>query len=208
MMEIVQRFLDLFRDPARAIGGAKRKKDIWITVGLLVIVSTLIGLSCLIIGRWLLPLADLEGAAIAASGPTLMGSMGIVCLLAVFSGGLFLGYLVRTVFRTLCGKGGYFEGLTAVTYSMVGPSVGLLLAFIAAGDVMIGLFIGPVILAVTVVLGVATFFRALKELFGTDLMTAFVGTVVLWISFVVVVYFLVAILAMSGMSGLVPSPMF
>jgi hypothetical protein len=86
---------------------------------------------------------------------------------------------------TLGGRGEYFEGVTAVAYTSLPISVGIVIAAIisavATGSAAIaGAIINFVVLAFFGVLGLAIMYRSVRELFRTDMITALIGVAVIY----------------------------
>ncbi|MBI4175785.1 MAG: YIP1 family protein [Candidatus Aenigmarchaeota archaeon] len=107
------------------------------------------------------------------------GAVAIGVFFIVFVGGLFYGWLARLAFTTLGGKGGYFEGLTAVAIPAKLMSIGFLIAAIFTYVPAIGGVVAFLALLIFGVLAYAMLIRASKELFSVDMVTAFVGVTVL-----------------------------
>ncbi len=133
-------------------------------------------------------------ASLAAGAAGLFKNQSLVnavagAFLLVFLGGLFLAFVHKAVLRNLGGKGGYNHGLATVAYSAFPLSLGSLLAVIVgwlpvvAGLPLVALqvlqFVAFILFAVLAAWGVSAFYRATKDLFSTDAVTAFVGVAIL-----------------------------
>jgi hypothetical protein len=94
-------------------------------------------------------------------------------------GTIFFGYLVNLVFNVLGGKGKLFEGLTSITYAEFPIAVGLIVSSVLSVAPLVGAPIAVVASIVFTILGVVTFYRAVKEFFSTDVVTAWVGVWIL-----------------------------
>ncbi len=93
---------------------------------------------------------------------------GIVGLLfGLIAAHIVVAFFFSFALHILDGKGGYYDGLTALVYAMVAPAIMLFfggaLTFIPFGPILF-LFL----LVYGVVLGTATLFRAAKEFFELD----------------------------------------
>jgi len=177
-----------FMNPGELLIKAKKKKDI--TNSILVLVSTSI-----IFSVW---------AAISVSRasilPSVMGfnitSVAVSTFGLVFVAGLFFGWILKLIANGLGAKGGFFEGLTSVSYSLLYLSVGFLLSGLfsyipSAPVVMILSFASIVVFGA---LGYVTLFRAIREFFSVDLLTAFVIITVMWS----VMFFAFYVMAIGG----------
>ncbi len=189
--------ISLFTNPVEAIMQAKATRSIGTAVLLLLIVSVLLAISA---GM----MAAVGGSPSTYYRPQQIGVVAIALINAfatfmlVFLGGLFLGYLTSVAMRALGGTGGFFEGLTSIAYSIFVPGITL---FVAGLISLLGILsvnmtawaattlLGGVLVLWGAVLGFATLYRSLKELFSTDLITAYVGAGVLGLSVVIVFYY-------------------
>jgi hypothetical protein len=104
-------------------------------------------------------------------------------------GSLFLGFLVQLVFTILGGKGRYFEGLTSVVYSLLPMSAAVILSSIFVHLPVIGVLLSFVVAVLFVLTGLAVMYRAVKELFSTDMITTLVGMGILGGGIVLAFYF-------------------
>lgn len=105
----------------------------------------------------------------------------------VFIGGLFFGYITKMVMNLLGGNGDYWDGLTTVSYPVFSVSVGILLAMVLSYVPMVGPALAFVFVAVFFAIGYSSMFRLAKDMFGVEMIEAFIGiTVVLAIGLVAV----------------------
>jgi hypothetical protein len=120
-----------------------------------------------------------------------------VTFAVIFVFGLILSMLAPLAVRTLGGVGGFFEGITTVAYTIFLPSITTMIVLIvtaAAGLSDMRIVITTVSLAMVplilwgVVLGMATLYRSVRELFQTDMITAYVAASVLIIGGVIIYY--------------------
>lgn len=203
--------LSLFTNPADAILAAKKSKSVGMTIVLLLVIALL---ASVITGI---------GAAMGTKSPSYYGrvspglGMGMILVIAVaafvlvFLGGLFGGWLMGIIMRTLGGKGGFFEGVTSLVYGHFVAAIAGVVFYVLmmVGTLsknqlamMIMLVIGLIVMIWGIALSMATFYRSLKELFSTDMITAFVGVVGVMLPIMLMV---VVMMVMSMMSAVVYS---
>lgn len=164
----------LLTNPVSAINDAKRsiKQDKVLTV--LISEWVLFGLAFAIaLQNFGMSAALRVGFAVAVAG-------------AVFT--LFGGFLIQIVFTVLGGKGNYWTGLTTSVYENFPLAVGVFLASLLFRVPFIGVFLGALILIVMAITALSIFFRAIKELFRVDIITAWIGISILLLAFFVAIY--------------------
>ncbi len=130
-----------------------------------------------------------------------IAASGVAVFLVILFGGLFVSYLLTLVARILGGKGNITHGATAVAYSFAAPSLGLLVASVLLFVPLVGGIIAFLVIAVTLVVGSATLYRGVKEMFSTDMITAFV-TVSVLMGMLVLSLFLGSALMGASLGGL------
>lgn len=190
----------LFANPGGALMEAKRRPTYSDAMGTLALAAVLAALAGGI------AVAQLGGMM---SGLTLMAAAGIFVL--VLLGGLFVGLIIKLITVTLGGKGDYLHGLTAAAYTALAPSAGMLVAAIFMRIPIAGTVVSFVALALALARGVSTLYRSLKELFGTDMVTAFVAVSILAMVLAVAFWGSVATIlggqlpAIPGLPGLTPA---
>jgi len=162
-MEVVR---EILMNPIKAILKAKKNRDINKTLLVLVLSWIMIDISFSItLYRIGIPLIALSSA------------LAIFLFGILFS--LFYGYIINVVMNVLGGRGKYYDGLTAATYSSLPISIGILVtAFLSFINVVLGGLLGFLILAVTTALSLTVYFRAIKEFYSTDMVITFVGFLV------------------------------
>jgi len=171
----MERLKELFKSPTLAISKAKREKNISKTLWILILTWILFGLSIFIVSAKMFTIMISIGVAVSVF------LIGLLC-------SMFCGYLIEIIMNVLGGKGKYYEGLTTATYAKFPISFGFIItALLSLIHPFTGV-IGFVIIAITVALGLSIYFRGIKELFGTDTLTTFIGFVVLIYVFVIAVY--------------------
>lgn len=169
---VVELLKKLIFDPGSAIADGKRGRSMMKTVTLLLINWIVAAISVAIVGS----------TAGAAFGPfsTIVGQIGGMAAVAVAVGGilltLFIALLLQLTMNALGSKGGYWEGLSTLTYATWPLAIGGLIATLLAmfGGVA-GIFISTLILAILGVLSAAIVFRSVKEMFGADYVTTLIA---------------------------------
>ena len=119
-------------------------------------------------------------------------------------GGLFFGWLIALAANVLGVKGGFFEGLTSVAYSVLYLSMGFLITGIFS------LLSNPAILLVAsfvsvMIFGVMSYmvlFRAVKDLFATDLLTTFI---IVGAIFAVAAFSVYSLVLGGALTGILPA---
>jgi len=154
---------EIFANPVGALMKAKKEKNIEKTLIILVVDWVLLALSFLLVGSNFLYVYFMA---------MMIFSLGI-------TGSIFVALLAKFVFNILGGKGGYFEALTPLAYSELPISVGFLLAGIISLIPYIGMILTVVPIAIFAALGIPTFYRGIKEMFGLDMITTLVGISIL-----------------------------
>lgn len=168
--------MKILTSPEKAIAEAKKEKNLTKSIEVLVAAAVLLAIATLI---GVLPIPTMANQRVESA-------LGVFLFVVV--GGLFLGWIVKIAMTTLGGQGKYFEGLTVVSYSCLPISIGVLIAAIASVAGAIGAVISFVALAFFVVLGTAIMYRGIKDLFKTDMVTALVGVLVIYIAIITAAY--------------------
>ncbi len=169
------RLQELLTEPDVGILKGKRERNLTKTLELLIIEWFLIGLSILIATQ---PLG-LTNTII---------SVAVIVALFGMAGTLFYGFLTQIVMNVLGGKGKYYEGLTAMVYPKIPVSVGLFVGSIFLNFTGVGMLLALVAGIVFMVLGVSTLYRGMKEMFGVDMIHAWIGISVLILSTLLALY--------------------
>jgi hypothetical protein len=156
------KMISLLYDPVEAVDEAKKMRNFGTSFLVLVVASLFMALAMIIGTRGLAWLP------------------AIILFIVIIVLSLFAGLLTQLAFTTLTGKGGYFEGFTVVVYPMLAPAAALLIGSILILIPYIGMILSALLMAIAMILGYATFFRAAKELFHTDYVVALIGFIVIW----------------------------
>lgn len=178
--------IEVLKNPVGAISTAKKSRNMG------KVLLTLVE-ACIFIA--LVPLVSLASAGISEPYVSfaLVTSLTIFVLVLVFS--IITGCVLRIAATTLGGSGGYYEGLTVVSYSLVPVSLSILISA-AFSLVPAGAFIGVIALLFGFSLGLSTIYRGVKDMFKTDMITSFVT-----VSVLVLVIF-IAFSASTGLAGI------
>lgn len=175
-------------DPAAAIARAKRDKKINKTVSLLIFEWILIGLAIIVVYSFL---------GLQSIGTRIAMNVFFVGMFGV----LFFALLVKIVMKTLGGKGRYIDSLTAVVYGNFAIAAGIFISSFLLSMQSAGFVLSFLVLAVSVALGISTFYRAVKELFNTDMITTWVGIGLTIAGFIVAAYILMSV-SFSGLPSM------
>ncbi|MFH0949352.1 MAG: YIP1 family protein [Candidatus Aenigmatarchaeota archaeon] len=191
---LVRMCLDVFRHPVNALAAAKKSRNMNSTIKTLLCVSALFGIAAALITYKIFPIPPV--AAMAGIG---IFVFSLVCM-------LFSGLVIQIISNTLGGKGEYYEGLTAITYSHAPISLGVLITSIFLFVPIIGIAIGIIAISLSLAYGISMLYRGIKELFKTDMIVSFVAVSVFIIVMILTMYVFVLLnlssfADMSGMMG-------
>lgn len=189
--------IEIIKYPAKAIEKAKKSKNMNSTLTILIEVAILFGIAAaVIVAKLPLPIASLMYAAVGASF--------VSGLLLIIVAALFLGLVLHTVAAIMGGKGEYFNALTTVTYTMVGPVVGILVAALLSIIPVVGAVVGFIVLALTFAHGFSVLYKGTKDLYGVDMVTTLVIISVVTLSVVAAVWIAMVlnIASFSSLAGL------
>jgi hypothetical protein len=158
-----------YMNPVAMLAKAKKKQDITSSVLVLFSASVIFGVAGALGLSGMRLLTALTGTNLA------LVALSVFTL--VFVTGLFFGWILQTVAAIIGTKNSsFFSGLTSVAYSLLYLSIGFLLSAIFGFipnvmGVMVSSFASLVVFGA---IGYSTLLRAVRELFETDLLTAFV----------------------------------
>ncbi|MFH0929193.1 MAG: Yip1 family protein [Candidatus Aenigmatarchaeota archaeon] len=170
----------ILTNPAEAISKAKKSKNVSETLWILFLSFVMIGA-----GLSIVSLGMFTAVVSAAVGIT------ILLLGSLFSA--FLGYLLSIVMNILGGKGKVKDGLAVVSYSIFPISIAVLVtALLSMIHPTIG-FLGFILMAVQTALGFSIYFRAVKELFKTDMVRVLIGFLIMIYVIMISAYLTLAI---------------
>jgi hypothetical protein len=166
---------ELLKSPLIAITKAKKEKNINKSMLILIISWILTGLSFSLISIKMFSVITAIGIGLSVM------MFGIL-----FS--IFCSYIIKIIMNILGGKGRYHEALTATAYSSFPVSLGFLMLSILVLIHPVLSIIGFIILAITTAISFSIYFKAVKEFFGTDMITVFIGFLILIYVFIIALY--------------------
>ena len=168
------------RNPSEAILESKKKKSIGKTIGYLALSAVLLAIAAAISSAKTGLLLGMIG-----TGPLIL-AVGVFLLVLV--GAFVVGWIVALVATILGGKGDQYEGLTSVANALVVPSIGALVAVLVSFIPYVGVPLLFLVLAISISVGLASLYRSVKELFSTDMITAFVVVSVLSLALILALF--------------------
>ena len=183
----LERIKELLKSPLIAINKAKKERDVYKTFWILIITWILMGLGFSII-------------ILKTFNPIISIDAGIIVFLFGLVFSLFCSYITSIIMNVLGGKGKYYQSLTATTYSSFPVSVGFFITAILAFIHPILIIFGLILLIITAALSFSIYFKSIKELFSVDMITTFVGFIILIYVFVLSVY----IISIFGVAQVLP----
>lgn len=181
---------DVIRSPADAI---RKKRDEKHIIEMLLVNSLVVAVAAgLFVARFaMLSSLYMSMAVIIAS----------TLFLLVFFGAMFIAYVLQLITNTLGGRGAYKDGMAAVAYALAAPAVGFFAASLLLFIPLVGFFFAVFVVALTLALGIATLYRAVKELFRVDMIVSFISVSVLTLSLIAAVYGMVILKFASRFMG-------
>ncbi|HLD83532.1 MAG TPA: YIP1 family protein [archaeon] len=180
--------LEIISDPAGCIRRAAKRKDINDAVRMMAVNSFILAFSLLF--------AVFTPVMFRAT-PLMALSTGVVAfsVAALFCG--VFGWTVQVVANALGGRGQYFHGLTAVSYAMAAPSLGILISALITVVPIVRPF-SFVILVPSFGLGLATLYRAIRDMFRVEMATAAITVFICAVSFLLALYVTVTLGILSS----------
>jgi len=174
--------------PDKAILEAKKQRNLTKSI-IVLLISSLLFLATTVVYYWS---TNKLGDLLKPDFP-----VAIYAFIVPFVGSLFLGIVLVLIINTLGGNGVYFDGLTSLSYSLLPLSIGIFLLItinsltMTITDMNINMITGLIAFAIGTFFtaeSVAIMYRTIKELFETDMITAFVGAAVLSAAIVIPLY--------------------
>lgn len=175
--------LDIFRDPGKAFSSAAKGKSMAKT-GQVLVLDALIVAASLTILTW--------NAVMAPWIFALVIGIGIVG-----------GYVLSIISGALGTKGGFFEGFTSIAYALAPMAVGILLIALFAHLPGVGTIIGYIAVMIMFSLGLSVLYRGVKDLYRSDMITAFVAVFIFGVSFVIAVQLSLSLGTLTSLGGLI-----
>ncbi|MBI4162897.1 MAG: hypothetical protein HY513_04385 [Candidatus Aenigmarchaeota archaeon] len=178
--------LSLLRNPVNELAKANRSHSYARTLSILIVSSVLFAIGGFLMTSAVLP----TSTAFAYFSATGLFFMTIIA-------SIILSVVVVLIANTISGKQQtYYHGITSVSYSIFPGSIGFLIMGLSV-NVPFGLFIGIVLAAIFVSLGLSIFFKSLKEFFRLDSASA------LSLLLIAVVAFAVSFFSSTAFLGIV-----
>lgn len=191
-------------EPLKVIEGMKKKRDYSKPLAYLGLASILFGLSA---G---LGFNTMLSGAVGGVGVPDMSTMspiavGISIAVLTFFAGIFVSWIFSLGMEVLGSKGKLYEGLVCISYPLKLLSVGVVISALASLLGPVSWLISFVALCFFGVLAYATIFRATKDVFKVDTLTAFIGITVLFGVLMLAFYGSAMFGVMTSLSSLVPT---
>ena len=171
---------DLFTKPGSVVKGLKKKKNMGNSVGILALAGVLFAIAAVIGANKLASFLPGNEILPGLGSGTGLGIAAVSAFLIVFIGGLFIGWLLQLTMNTLGTKGDYFSGLTSIAYPLLILAVSNLVSVILTYVPTIGGLLAFLATIILTIMAFALTYRLIKELFVTDMITAFIGLLILW----------------------------
>jgi len=116
---------ELIRNPGSSLARARKSRNMSKSVNVLLTSSFLLSVA--------LVFAVFRVSALSAT-PLMIVSLGAVAFFMTILLAMVFGWTTQIIATTVGGKGRYYEGFTAVAYSIFAPSLGLLVASLMTAD--------------------------------------------------------------------------
>jgi hypothetical protein len=184
-------------NPIKCIERMRKKRDYSKPLAYLAVAAVLLGLSA-VLGFNVLQ-GTMGNLAIPSYG---YAAVGLGVALIVFAVGIFISWVFSLGMSMLGGKGKFYEGLVSIAYPLKLLSMGIFISALASYAGGIGGVISFLALSVFGILAYTSLFRATREMFRVDMITAFIGVSTLFVILMLAAYGSV----LSGVvtSGLLP----
>ncbi len=166
----------LLLNPISAIAKSKNPKEMKTTIEILLIAWAIIGLSIFILGKGLV----MQTRTISAVIIFVVGTIATI----------FYGFLLQLVMTNLGGRGKFYQALTALTFPKFQIAVGLLIISILMQLGIVGIFLSLIAGLIFILMAVSTMYRAVKDFFAVDTITAWLGISILIFGSVITFYIL------------------
>ena len=184
--------LEIFRDAGKAFTQAAKRRKMGNTALVLVESAIMAAVAVLVITA---KASSVLQAAVLGFG---LNVFALVILIGIIG-----GFVIKVVCNALGAKGGFFEGLTALSYAFAPISAGLLIASVLT-LIPLGIALGAIALAILIGLGLAVLYRGVKEMFRTDMITAFVAVSITTLAFIIALYASVGLNLLVNLGRLLP----
>ena len=179
--------LDILRSPVAAIAKAKQKRDTNRVIITLLEIAAIFA-----VGASLIAASGGFDAMVLAS--SFLSSFSVLVIFAAV-----VGLVIMIAAVNLGGKGDYYEGFTAITYALTPLAVGLLVIALLLYVPIIGDLLALLVAFPMLASALSILYRAVKELYRTDMITAFVTVSITMTVLVLSIVFLSASLMQTQM---------
>jgi hypothetical protein len=188
---MMERLKDILFNPVTAILKAKKERNLNKTLMIMILSWVMVGMGVFL---------EMYSMGLNVA---LVSSLAIFLFGILFS--LFCSYIISIVMNILGGRGRYSDGLTATTYSSLPISLGILItALLSTINPFLGAIVGFMVIAVTAALTLSIYFRAIKELYSTDMLMVFIGFLIVLYVFLISVYLSIGFSIGSGLLSFLP----
>lgn len=171
--------LDIIKSPVSAIAKAKQKRDINRTIIRMLEIAAIFGIAASIIT------ARTASYNIMFLLSSFLSSFSMFILFTAV-----LGWVVKIAAVNLGGRGDFYEGFTAITYALAPFAAGLLAISLLLYLPVIGSIIAFFVVLPALAAALSILYRAIKELYRTDMLVAFVTVSITITVFVLAIVFL------------------
>lgn len=186
----------VFTHPGEAIRIAKKIGSTGTSIGVLALAALVFAIISAIGTTKIMSL--FPGAIPYTTGVS-TGIAAVVTFVIIFIGGLFFSWILQLVMKVLDTKSTYFAGVTTIAYPLLLLSIANLIAIGAGYIPYVGGIVAFLVSLIFACMAFALTYRAIKELFGTDIITAFIGLLVVWAA--IIAAGLYGGLAYGGLAG-------
>ena len=184
--------LNLIFSPHEAIDACKKQKGYGNAWTKLLFGAAIMGMWGLVMGLTML-------------GMTFVNSLMVLAavLLIVIVGNIFNAWIYKIVINTLSGKGNYEHTFTALANSLVIMSIGLLIATLLWLIPTAGIILATFVLIIFMLMAYSVMIRTIMVMSGADLLTVFVGLVLVLFSSIAASLIINALTVVSlGLAGM------
>lgn len=190
-------------DPLKEIQAMRKRRNYSKPIAYLVLASVLIGISA---G---LGFNILQGSLGTIPATPMVGpaGVGVSAAIVVFFVGLFVSWIFTLGMNVLGGKGNFYEGLICIVYPLKLLSIGIVISAVFSLLGPVSLLVSFVALGFFGILGYTALFRATKEVFRVDMITAFIGVTALFAVLMLAFYGATIFGVMTSIPSYMPATM-
>ncbi len=158
-------------NPLKCIEGMRKRRDYSRPLAYLAVASVLLGFS-VVLGFNILSLSPVITMPAYAYD---YARVFAVAAFGTFVTGLFISWAFSIGMNMLGGRGKFYEGLVSVAYPLKLLSIGVVITAVSSYAGLAGGIISFLALTTFGILGYTAMLRATKDMFGVDMITAFIG---------------------------------